>query len=950
MKDYPEWDDFCRDAWKSFADKAYMEAAALKADRAAVVYLDVKRCIDALWEKWINNNEERRRLFQDARDDLIEESFFALQQDPTVSIPPEPQKNWVTETDRADRYYWPRARRMMADDMGEIIADRIDRDSETVLRHLHDPRDSGAWQVRGLVVGSIQAGKTANYSALIAKAADAGYRLIVVFAGVHNDLRKQTQERLDHEFTGKINSKQDGERNVGVGLLPGSDMNRQPQSATDLDRDFDGGHVMMEEKPWLIVMKKEKHRLEKLLKWLRNQRRDKPVLIIDDEADQASMNTLAKPGEDPEGAEDPENTPQEATRINALIREIIRTSPRCSYVGYTASPFANLFADASVDSKDLGMDLYPRDFIAQIATPPNYFGPREYFDPDSQEESSLFIPFSTAAAKSWIDRDGVGDFPEEARECLLQFLVSAALRLWRANRAGNLAAANPTEVSMLVHVSHLINVQKKLALQISDEMRDLRREIALGEPGGAVDLRLKAIFEAQHEVTRIIRLARDKVDRKKDWSLPSSYDELLPWIRKTAEAAAVQVVNGEARPDTAGLLQAEAGSDARLKPRIWVGGNKLSRGLTIPAPCMCIFLRATGAADTLLQMGRWFGYRDGYADLCRISTTAELADRFMRISSTLDDLNEQVAAMSNQLRSPAEYRLVVQQHPGFQLTSASKMRTAVDVACCYAGFHAEMRYFLLSGHVPEKNFRTAQAFLADIERSGTAAYDSKKPEASPEPRPIWAEGREQPSGCLWRGVSASVVVNFFSAYSTVAGQGEEDPELKRLVRWIERENAEGRLLRWNIWIPRGSDADGFRTLAADDFAPVERSGLRDMIDGDRFRLSILQSEGDQFIGVRRELMDAARAKLAEEGSGEKRGELFRLVRELAARTDVAGEHVCEGYMRLYAVRSEALKKSEWIRTPDGGRLPLIGYALWMPGSLSVRGRANSTAGTAEIEP
>ena len=943
MKDYPEWDDFYRDAWKSFSDKAYREAFALKAGKAVVTYMDVKRTVEALWERWLNNSESRRRIFLEAKNDLISEILLDLQKDPTVSVPPEPQNGWVTEADRANRYYWPLTKKVMVEEMGEAVADAVDRQSETVLRHLHDPREDGVWKVRGLVIGSIQAGKTANYSALIAKAADAGYRLIIVLAGIHNDLRRQTQERLDHDFTG-FSSTEDGKTwRTGVGLRSGYDVARQPQSATDLDRDFEGGTVTMESKPWLIVMKKEKHRLENFVGWLKNQMRSKPVLLIDDEADQASMNTLAKTFEEgvENGSQNSDDARQEATRINSLIRQIIKLSPRCSYVGYTASPFANLFVDASIDSEDLGEDLYPKDFIVQIPAPANYFGPKEYFDPDSHEESALFIPFPTVEAQSWLDKDEVGELPKTARACLLQFVVSSAIKAWRADRVGRLDESAPAASSMLVHVSHLIDVQKKLAAQISEELLHIRRSILFG--ADIVDAALRSIFDAQREKTLIVRDARDAVDRKKDWALPNSFEELIPWIERIALSISVLVINGEAKPDRKGLLQAEAGADKRLRPVVWVGGNKLSRGLTIPSLCMSIFLRATGAADTLLQMGRWFGYRDGYADLCRISTTVQLADRFMKISSSLEDLSEQVGAMSNQLKTPSEYRLVVQQHPGFQLTSASKMRTAVDVACCFAGYRTELRYFLLSRSVPHMNFMTARKFMQEILEKGSLSYDSNSAELSVEAQPIWIEGRERPSGCLWRGVPSTVVMNFFRSYITAAGCGEDDPELRRMLRYILKENQEGRLRLWNIWVPRGANAEQYKTLADGDFAPLERSGKRDgVVDGDRFRLSSLQSEGDQFIGVRKNIVDAAKAELEKSGTSAKRGEFFRLVRLLAAQKQVAGDHAFEGYMRLYSIRSDALTSSEWGKTADGERLPLISYALWMPGSMSVRGRTNAT--------
>lgn len=950
MIDFPEWDDCQRGAWKAFEKAVYAKALALNPDRRLIVYTDIVKLVDEYWEHWVNGSEERRKVYGKAKKEIAFYVFKALHGSTVISIPPKPKTSWVTEFDKQSRYYWPLTQQVMAEDMGQDITFAIDRQSEIVLQHLQDPRRADKWKVRGLVVGNIQAGKTANYSALISKATDAGYRLFIVLAGVHNDLRSQTQKRLDHDFTGFSQRRNSTQELVGVGKIPDYDITRQPQAATNIDQDFGDKDTKMEELPWLVVMKKEKHRLEKLIKWLKNQPLTKPVLIIDDEADQATINTVAKIFEEDNVDENLLKTEiQEASQINSLIRQVVNFFPRCSYVGYTASPFANLFVDASAESPLLGEDLFPKDFIVKIPTPENYFGPKEYFDPDSEEEAALFMPFPLSDASAWIAKDEVGSFPPAARKCLWQFLVSASIKAWRANRRkGSIDPKHPEESSMLVHVSHLVDVQKKLAAQFSDECRTLRQSIVFEGPDSELGEALKSLFAEQLSVTKTVRAARDAVDKRKDWSLPETFEALWPWIEKIVNALEVILVNGESEPERKDLLGRATDADRGLRPLIWIGGNKLSRGLTIPSLCMSLFLRVTGAADSLLQMGRWFGYRDGYADLCRISTTLRLADRFMKISCTLDDLSEQLSAMNNLIRRPTDYRLIVQQHPGFLLTSANKMRMASEISVCYAGYYAEMRQFNLSGLAPMSNFNAAQQLIESADNLGRRVYDSDSSEMCEESQPNWVTENSQPSGCLWREVPAFCITEFFKSYCSQEGVGSANEEIRRIIRYISEENKQGRLRSWNVWLPKGRPTKDWLALKG-KYYPSQRNSKGDSLDGDCFKLSVLQTGGDQFNGVRKPIIDAAKKALMQEGKTGIKGELFRQVRRFAANKEIAGENVNEGYLRLYAIKSDHLTNVDSLLTSSGSKYPLISYGVWMPGDLSVRGMINSSVVMTENE-
>lgn len=224
-----------------------------------------------------------------------------------------------------------------------------------ILGHLQDPLSEGtSWNRRGLVIGHVQSGKTANYTGLIARAADAGYKFIVVIAGIHNNLRRQTQQRIDEAFIGRSSDPED-RRNIGVGLAPGYP---HPATLTNINEDFNkntaaksGWKINDFSKPIILIIKKNVTTLTALHKWLKalnaegeDRISDVPMLLIDDEADNASINTN-KEDLDP-------------TRTNAMIRRILGLFAKSCYVGYTATPFANIFINPDAYGDDVREELF----------------------------------------------------------------------------------------------------------------------------------------------------------------------------------------------------------------------------------------------------------------------------------------------------------------------------------------------------------------------------------------------------------------------------------------------------------------------------------------------------------------------------------------------------------------------------------------------------------------
>ena len=248
--------------------------------------------------------------------------------------------------------------------------------STKIVGHLQDPTSEGDWDRRGLVIGHVQSGKTANYMGVIARAADTGYKFIIVIAGIHNNLRKQTQERIDEGFVGR--SSEPGNRvDVGVGI------NRDypyPAALTNIHHDFNkntaaqsGWRINDFTKPIVLVIKKNVRTLNSLHNWLKEMNAqghgrisDVPMLMIDDEADHASINT--------------NRVDIDPTRTNEMIRKILRLFAKSCYVGYTATPFANIFINPeSYGDEEVYKELFPRDFIYSLDPPSTYFGPERFF-------------------------------------------------------------------------------------------------------------------------------------------------------------------------------------------------------------------------------------------------------------------------------------------------------------------------------------------------------------------------------------------------------------------------------------------------------------------------------------------------------------------------------------------------------------------------------------------
>ncbi|MEV0451416.1 Z1 domain-containing protein [Streptomyces sp. NPDC050600] len=581
---------------------------------------------------------EQRRLDAYARLGFDEDLCKALDgAAPLVAGPPpviisrEFEQWYSKEKAAAHAFYWSAYERVLrSKGWSEAAIASLDQASHSVVERLSDPTRAEAYSARGLVVGYVQSGKTANFTGVIAKAVDAGYRLVIILGGTLNLLRGQTQRRLDMELIGRENilrgiSPDDTDALIGIDYQDDEDWPEKfvshfgrpsSQGAFDIERlttrddDYRGLQqgISTLDIPKLdrtrplhdpanlhpaaarvMVVKKNKAVLTNLVRDLKRVGGilgEIPVLIIDDESDQASVNTT-NPAKHTEGKES-------RTAINGLLSQLLQLLPRAQYVGYTATPFANVFVDP-----DDAQDIFPRDFLISLPRPVGYMGVQDFHDLEPTAERSIATSQEEAHVR------GVYDGPDDRLlEAMDAFVLSGALKLFRISRG--IPEGNYRHHTMLVHDSVRMADHAALALRLNSMWHESYGSSSAHE-------RLAKLFENDFKPVCDARAQGVPV--------PESYEVLKPFVftarqQISAGSNPVIIVNGDKERD---YEQADLDFDrTRHVWKILVGGTKLSRGFTVEGLTVTYYRRKTQQADTLMQMGRWFGFRDGYRDLVRL--------------------------------------------------------------------------------------------------------------------------------------------------------------------------------------------------------------------------------------------------------------------------------------------------------------------------------------------
>ena len=643
----------------------------------------------------------------------------------------------------------------------------IETTTRQIMNFLFDPSSDAPHKSgrerHGLVVGRVQSGKTANYAGLIARAADAGYTMVVVLAGLHNNLRKQTQVRLQKELVDPAR-----EKTVQRRLVPKTNDEQDFQSVPD-STDLVAGRDRCN----LFVIKKNVSPLSKLVGQLSSlselDRMNHRLLVIDDEADHATINTKksehANPDligfEDVEDDEEDEAEITDATKINSLMRQLLGIFSHRAYVGYTATPFANVLINPTTVHDSLGKSLYPRDFIIALPKPQGYFGLEEFFPDVESETENLssqihMISHDEAMELRSLDEEyedvRTADIPAGLRLAMMDYYLSGAMRLMRDQA--------PFHHSMLVHAKHTKSNQAPIFDRVQNVVEIWRTEIPSAYSADAIELRKQ--FQARWNAT-FLPLLKEKSE----------------WVE--VEKALIQFTLKGVLPR---LINSDSGDDLEYEKHtnglfvIAVGGNRLSRGLTLEGLCTTYFVRETKMYDTLTQMGRWFGYRHGYHDLVRLHLTSLLLEWFTWLSGVEKALLADIERYSAEKRSPKELGIRIRKHSAMLPTARNKMRHAKLLTIGHSSsIPRTLKFQFEEPDILNHNLASAASFVQNL-------------------NPEIAEQNPKNGTLLWRGVDPGYVLSLLQGYTPHSEDKKFNVE--GIQKYIEEGLNVGELTRWSV--------------------------------------------------------------------------------------------------------------------------------------------------------
>ena len=785
------------------------------------------------------------------------ESRVSVWQDPSAFLEDDTDHiEWLPGAKASINWnFWDRYRRYLEDTklMPRQVVRRLHESTDNVLGHFENPERPGRWRRYGMVVGQVQSGKTGNYIGLACKAADAGYNMIVILAGIDNSLRSQTQLRVDEGVLGfdtqyQQRYDQDKQRAFGVGAIPGAKKLKVASFTTSAEAgDFKRTvaknlAIPLGDYPVVLVVKKHVSILNNVRKWMvdlegqhtadgkKKQIRSLDLLVIDDEADNASVNVAAA---------DPDTNP---TKVNAAIRELLDSFERTAYVGYTATPFANIYIDPDADHGKFGADIFPRHFIESLRPPSNYMGPDRVFgltteDPDEDDIVPLPVVRPITDYATWIpekhqkDWCPTADLPTSLVRAINAFVLSNAARLAR----GQAHQHN----SMLVHVTRFQDVQNRVAERISEHLDQLQGRIRYGDPSASVEQELRDLWDTDFVGTSA--------------QFPVGQASLVSWsevwenVSTAAQKIQVRVVNGTSRDALQYYDHRHDGLSV-----IAIGGNKLSRGLTLEGLSVSYYVRASKTYDTLLQMGRWFGFRPNYEDLCRLYIPTDLTRAYREITAANDELRREFEEMAALNAKPEEFGLRVRtSDTGLEITARNKMRRAMKIKLSFSGDLPETTAFDMRGSTVIGNFRLLERFSHQLDAMATSLRDG--------------------DSVVWRDISPEEIIDGFLA--DYHGSNAHRVRPKFIADYIRKANNVDELGSWTVRLV-GSKIGTRTEIGAYELGLVTRKHINeDYSAGIRYQikrvLSPLDESSDLDDQQKQRALDAT--KIAAAGKRDKNG-------------------------------------------------------------------------------
>ena len=845
-------------------------------------------------------------LTESQQNQMIVEMMFNFQHDvPRPYSLAGEFEEWLPEIrSEVEWDYWLRYKEHIQKDLpyGSVVS--MAETTDDILGFLGNPALDTSWDRRGLAVGEVQSGKTANFIGVMNKALDVKYKVIIILTGFTEELRKQTQRRVDDGSLGyyyvELNNDVDSRNITGVGHINSSLGQVPSYTSAKHGGDFNLGvaeqfQMRPGEIPIVFVVKKNAFILRNLINWFRlnagardqnNRRYHKkvPLLIIDDECDIGSVNTKKDQMiEDGYGDVDP-NLDHDPAKINKQIRKLLSLFDQKSYLGYTATPFANVLihteAEASTDTDGLliGDDLFPRDFIIALPTPPNHVGPTMMFgieDDDGQSQEGLpliriitdhlhgetdddrWMPRSKMNQRDHVPKyDGEERVPPSLRGAIIDFILASTARHLRGFVKGK-----DGHNSMLVHSTRLIDVQERVRDQVSVELFKIK---------DALDSNDRTVLrEIKNRWENFVRTTCDLAQREGDLfqNAQHDWDDIKPLLRERAHLIEVRRISGNSSGGVVGEILDYEEAEKSIPPRVLnviaIGGDKLARGLTLKNLTVSYFLRTSSMYDTLMQMGRWFGYRDGYLDLCRLYLPKPLADSFFHISTAGQELRDDFKRMNALNEIPKDYGLKIKTHPALMVTSATKRRYAQEAQVTFSGCGPQTIHFSRDPATVKSNWEAAVKLAEAIESTGIEI-------AGPPSR---ING--------WENVPADLVRQFFNDY-------QDHPRSlkfvsKRLAEYIEKEEQLGRLINWTVHVSSSSQCmqkynlaslentcvdRGWHLIGAEEYKEIEKEEL---ISEGHFKIKALDHPPDLIVDLTAEerVKALASAKQRWRDNGEK---------------------------------------------------------------------------------
>jgi vacuolar-type H+-ATPase subunit F/Vma7 len=672
--------------------------------------------------------------------------------DPSNCLTKEGFKTWLT-SERKDKIEWNYSKRYftLLENSGrsEKVVNETINSSYEILEKMGDPKSDTPFYVKGLVVGSVQSGKTGNFNAVINRSIDAGYGLIIVLSGIMEDLRSQTQLRIESDVIGTgiidISSETKGVKGVGkitrfgnqgdtsVNQVFGITSYKSDFSKSLIDADFNIDHTNV------LVCKKNVSVLRNLIVWLHDyleenkDRHNIPLLILDDEADNASLNN--------EGAKGREY----ASKTNGHIRALLDLFTRKTYLGYTATPFANVLQDRNEvpenkwtvgyklkgenEEKHLTQvdNIFPDDFIVLLNPPSNYIGAKQIFETfepienkagskiplveivadtvtefPSRIDKETLIGVQSFRTKDEFDENGgylsyenykdyisstraskTGDdfpktIPKSLMDSVMCFILSIAVRESRKQKMIYSASYMPHH-TMLIHISRFSLWQNTTRDLLRDYINELQSKIE-----NETHTSPESVFSVLEQIwykyySHIIESIESYLPKgyHDEFLIPITYESLKKYLPDAINNIEVKAINSITKDS----LEYPKNSPKKI---IAVGGNRLSRGFTLEGLTINYFIRSTDYSDTLLQMGRWFGYRPGYLDCCKLFTTQDSKDKFDSTTRTIEELEVEFRKMEAKNKTPNNFVLRVRKHPGtLKITRPSILRLTNEVKWSY---------------------------------------------------------------------------------------------------------------------------------------------------------------------------------------------------------------------------------------------------------------------------